>query len=92
MIKPYLCDIINDHKSQGEWKIHSGNTITEHKTQREWKIHLKMAINFISSKESSGETRSIRIKSDNIGIMMRSKTDEIVEEPFKSLLQRYQEG
>ena len=33
MIKPYLSDIINDHKTQGEWKIYSGNTITEYKTQ-----------------------------------------------------------
>ena len=33
MIKPYLCDIINDHKNQGEWRIHSGNTIIMSKTQ-----------------------------------------------------------
>ena len=45
MIRPYLSSIINDHKTQGEWIIHSGNTITEHKTQGEWKIHLTMAIN-----------------------------------------------
>ena len=38
MIRPYLSDIINDRKTQGEWRIHSGNTITEHKTQSEWKI------------------------------------------------------
>ena len=31
MIKPYLSDIINDHKNQGEWRIHSGNTITKSK-------------------------------------------------------------
>ena len=35
MIRPYLSDIINDHKTQGEWKIHSGNTITEDETQGE---------------------------------------------------------
>ena len=39
MIRPYLSDIINDHKTQGQWRIHSGNTITKHKTQGEWKIH-----------------------------------------------------
>ena len=27
MIRPYLRDIINDHKFQGEWKVHSGNTV-----------------------------------------------------------------
>ena len=35
MIRPYLRDIINGHETQGEWRIHSGNTITEHKTQGE---------------------------------------------------------
>ena len=37
-IKPYLRDIINDHKTQGEWRIHSGNTIIKQKTQSEWEI------------------------------------------------------
>ena len=27
MIKPYLSDIINDHKTQSEWRIHSDITI-----------------------------------------------------------------
>ena len=31
-------------------------------------------------------------KSDNIKIMMSSETDETIEELFKSLLRRYQEG
>ena len=35
MIRPYLSDIINDHKTQGEWRIHSCNTIIKHKTQSE---------------------------------------------------------
>ena len=91
MIRSYLSDIINDLKTQGEWRIHSGNTITEHKTQGQWKIHLAMAINFIFSKDSD-ETRTMRTKSDNIEIMMGSETDEIIEELFKSLLKKYQEG
>ena len=36
MIRPYLSGIINYHKTQGEWRIHSGNTITKHKTRGEW--------------------------------------------------------
>ena len=51
-----------------------------------------MAINFISSKEDSDETRIMHTKGDNIDIMMGSETDEIIEELFKSILQRYQEG
>ena len=39
MIRPYLSNIINDHKTQVERKIHSGNIITEHKTQGEWNFH-----------------------------------------------------
>ena len=91
MIRPYLSGIINYHKTQGEWRIHSGNTITKHKTRGEWKIHLTMAINFISSKDSD-ETRTIHAKSNNVEIMMGSEIDEIIKELFKSFLQRYQEG
>ena len=91
-IRPYLSDIINNHKAQGKWGIHSGNTKTEDKTQGEWKIHLAMEIHFIYSKEDSNETRTMHTQSDNIQIMMGSETDEIIEELFKSLLQRYQEG
>ena len=33
MIKPYLRNVINDHKAQREWKVHSSNTTIEYKTQ-----------------------------------------------------------
>ena len=51
-----------------------------------------MAINFISSKGDSDETRTMLTQSDNIEIMMGSETNEMIEELFKYLLQRYQEG
>ena len=79
VIRPYLSDIINNHKAQGEWTIHSDNIITKDKTQGEWKIHLTMAINFISSKNDSYETRIIYTQSDNIEIMMSGETEEIIE-------------
>ena len=50
-----------------------------------------MAINFISSKDSD-ETGTMHAKSNNVGIMMGIETNEIIEELFKSFLQRYQEG
>ena len=87
MIRPYLSDIINNHKTQSEWRIHSGNTITEHKTQGKWKIHLTMAITFISSKDSD-EARTMHTKSNNVEIMAGSETDKIIKEHFKSILQR----
>ena len=90
--RPYLSNIINNHKAQRKWRIHSGNTIIDHKIQGEWKNHLAMAINFISSKEDSNETRAMHAKSDNIEIMMGSETDEIIEELLKPLLQKHQQG
>ena len=51
-----------------------------------------MTINFVSSKDDSDEIRTMHTKSDNIYILMGYETDEIIEELFKSLLQRYQEG
>ena len=57
----------------------------------EWKIQLATSINFISSKDSD-ETSNMHKNSNNIEIMVGSETDKIIEELFKSLLQRYQEG
>ena len=71
MIRPYLSDIINDHKTQGKMRIHSGKKIIEHKTQSEWKIQLAMAINFISSKDSD-EIRTMHTKSNNVGKLLRN--------------------
>ena len=50
-----------------------------------------MAINFISCKDSD-ETQIMDSKSDNIEIVMGIETDEVIEELFESLLQRYQNG
>ena len=51
-----------------------------------------MEISFISSKPDSDETRTMRIKSNTVEIMMGSETDNVIEDLFRSLLQRYQEG
>ena len=91
MIKTYLGEKINNHKAQGEWKFHSGNTVIDYKIHGERKIQLAMAINFVSSKDFE-ETRTINAKSDNIEIFMGNETNEIIEEPLESVLQRYQEG
>ena len=39
MIRPYLSDIINDHKTQGEWSIHLGNAIIKFKFKLNGKFH-----------------------------------------------------
>ena len=70
-IKPYLNDMINDHKTQGTLRIHyPGNKIIEHK--------LTMAINFHSSKPDPDETCIMREKSGNIEIMIGSDIYEIM--------------
>ena len=50
-----------------------------------------MSINFNSFKDAD-EIHSMRRKSDNIEFMTSSETDEIIEELFKSLLQKYRKG
>ena len=69
MNRPYLSDIINDHKTHGLVRYHSGNKTWVEETPSEWKIQLRMAINFISSKDSD-EARTMYTKSNNVEIMM----------------------
>ena len=91
MIKPYFSDMINNHKTPKNVRFHPSNEVIDYETQfGEWKIQLTMQINSISSKDS-GETRTMHTKSRNIEIMMRSKTNDIIEELRKCLLQNYQE-
>ena len=92
MIRPYLSDIINDHKTPKNLRVHSSNEVIDYETQfGEWKIQLTMSINFISSKDSD-ETRNMHKKSDNIEIIMGSETNDIIEELHESILQKYQKG
>ena len=92
MIRPYLSIIINDHKTPKNSNVHSSNEVFDFETQYgEWKIQLTMSINFILS-NSFDETRNMRTKSNNIEITMGSETDEIIDELFQSLLQKYQKG
>ena len=91
MIKPYLIDIINNHKTRGLVRYHSGNKSWLEETSSEWKIQLTMAISFIPSKDSD-ETRTMHAKSNKVEIMIGSETDEIIKDLFESFLQKYQEG
>ena len=66
--------------------------IEEYKLKGEWKVQLKAEINFISLKPSSDETRTMHTRSDNIEIMIGDDNDDIIEELFKSFLQKYEEN
>ena len=91
IINPFLSDIINDHKTRGLARYHSGNKTWVEETSSERKIQLTMTFNFISSKDSD-ETRTMHTKSNNVEIMIDSETNEIIEDLFESFLQKYQEG
>ena len=91
MIRAYLSNITNNHKTPENLKVHSRKEVIDYETQfGEWKIQLTMSIDFISSKDSD-ETRNMNTKSDNIEIKMGSETNDIVEEVYESLLQKHQE-
>ena len=49
-------------------------------------------INFISLKPGSDETRIMLTRSDNIKIMIGKDNDEIIEDLFKSFLQKHEEN
>ena len=91
IIKSYLSDIINNHKTHSLVRYHSGEKTWLEETSSERKIQLTMAINFISSKDSD-ETGIVHTKSNNAEIMVGSQTDEIIEDLFEFFLKKYQEG
>ena len=64
--------------------------IDNYKAHSEWKIQLIMKINFISSLDTD-EIRTMHTKSDNIEIMNGIETNDIINELFKSFIERYQE-
>ena len=47
MIKPYLSDIINDHKTRVLVRYDSGNKTWVEDTSSEWKVQLTMTILFL---------------------------------------------
>ena len=70
MIRPYLSNIIDDHKDG-------------------WKIQLTAEVTFVSVKDSN-ESSTIHIHSKNSEVYIGYKTNNIIKELFKSLLEEYQ--
>ena len=76
MIKLYLGDIINDYKTQGEWKI-------------QLTMIINVISSKVSDEIRTMHTKSNNIQ---IMICIQgNETDESIEELFESLLQKYQE-
>ena len=66
--------------------------IEEYKLKGEWKVQLTIEVNFISLKPGSDETRIMYTRSDNVEIMFGDDNDDIIEQLFESLLQKYEEN
>ena len=76
MIRPYLRDLINEHKPIAELNNNNNNN------RAEWKIQLTMQNNCISTR-SFEETRTIYIKSEALEIFMGSDTNDVIDRLFK---------
>ena len=76
MIKLYLGDIINDYKTQGEWKI-------------QLTMIINVISSKVSDEIRTMHTKSNNIQI--IICIQGNETDESNEERFESLLQKYQE-
>ena len=55
-------------------------------------MQLTIEVDFISLKPGSDETRIMYTRSDNIEIMFGDDNDDIIEQLFESLLQKYEEN
>ena len=84
MIRPYLRDLINNHKPTME----SNN---EENDRAEWKIQLVMQNNFISNKNSE-DTQTIYSASKPVEIYMGSDTENAIDTIFNTILGRIQQA
>ena len=66
--------------------------LEEYKQKGEWKVQLTIEVNFISLKPCSDETRVMYTRSNNFEIMFGDNNDDIIEQLFESLLQKYEEN
>ena len=89
MIRPYLRDLINEHKPIVELSNNSNNN--NNNNREEWKIQLTMQNSCISTK-SFEETRTIYTKTEPLEIFMGSDTENVINKLFNTLLQRFQCG
>ena len=65
--------------------------INDLKASGEWRTQLSTAINFVFHEETS-EIRVIHSKNDNKETVIGNEIDEIIQELFYCLLQKYKKG
>ena len=76
-------------ESLGKINIYFRDIIIDHQKFATWKIQLKIAINFISSKDAEKE-RLMQPTSDNKKLIFHNDANKVVDELFDSLISRYQ--
>ena len=93
MIRPYLRDLINEHRPAAELNNNNNNDNNNNNKNNnnrpEWKIQLTMQNSCISTK-SFQETHIIYTKSETVEIFMGSDTEDVIDKLFNTLLQRLQ--
>ena len=92
MIRPYLKDLINEHRPTVELNNNNNNNYDNNNSNNntnnnrgEWKIQLTMQNSCIST-GSFEETRTIYTKSEPVEVFMGSDTEHVIN----TLLQRFQ--
>ena len=85
MIRPYLRDLINDHKLMELNNNNSNNNNNDNRA--EWKIELIIKNNFVSVKEFE-DTRAIYSTSKPLKIFMGNNTENIIDTLFNAILNR----
>ena len=73
---PYLSDLINDHKTNGN-------------NSNKWKIQINMHENFVSSNDT-GEIRTIFVCSNNEDSRLGNETDDVIKRLLNYFLNKYQ--
>ena len=90
MIRPYLRDLINNHKPAME-DNEEDNEDNSGSECGEWKTQLVMQNNFISTKNFE-DTRTIYSASKPVEIYMGSDTENIIHTFFGTALERFQQA
>ena len=91
MIRPYLRDLINDHKPTTESNNEENEENDSNSDCTEWKIQLVMQNISISLKKFE-ETRTIYSASQPVEIFMAIDTEDVIDTLFNTILQRFQQA
>ena len=91
MIRPYLRDLINDHKPTTESNNEKNEENDSNSDRAEWKIQLAIQNSCISTKNFE-ETCTIYSASEPAEMFMGSDTEVVIDTLFNAILQRFQQA